>query len=79
MNGSSWIERSEFGQSVRIDNRARILALAVRPGSGIECSYCHKPIGAEAIEYEVEAMVMAAPRVLHFHRVCQHLWEVAVA
>jgi hypothetical protein len=76
MNTSSWIERSE---PVRVDNRARILALTVRTGTGIECAYCHKPIGAEAVEHEVEAFVMARMRVLHFHRICQHLWETGIS
>jgi hypothetical protein len=75
MTTANWIERSEFAQAARTENRARILALTVRTGTGRECAYCHKPIGAEAVEHEVEALVLAGLRVLHFHRVCQHLWE----
>jgi hypothetical protein len=72
---SHWIERSEFAHSAQLDNRARVLALRIRTGSGMECAYCHKPIGADAVEHEVDAMVLAGLRVLHFHRICQHLWE----
>jgi len=72
MSTSRWIESAK---SVDIDNRARILAMTVRAGSGVECAYCHKPIGPGSVEHEVEAVVLTKPRVLHFHRVCQHLWE----
>jgi hypothetical protein len=79
MNAPSWIERSEFARAALIDNRTRVFGLKVRNGSGNECAYCHKPIDTSAVEYEVEAMVMAGLRVLHFHRVCEHLWETAAA
>jgi hypothetical protein len=75
MNTSSWIERVEPALAVRIDNRARILKLTVREGSGVACAYCNKPIGSDSVEHEVEAFVLASPRLLHFHRICQHLWE----
>jgi hypothetical protein len=77
MSTPHWIERSEFARSAQVDNRTRVLALRVRMGSGTECAYCHKPIGAETVEHEVDAMVFAGLRVLHFHRICQHLWESA--
>lgn len=75
MNGLNWINLSEFAQAACVENRARVLGLTVRAGSGAECAYCHKAIEPEAVEYEVEALVLAGQRVLHFHRVCQHLWE----
>jgi hypothetical protein len=72
MSTSRWVESARAGD---IDNRSRILALTVRSGTGIECAYCHKPIGSEAVEHQVEAFVLSRLRVLHFHRICHHLWE----
>jgi hypothetical protein len=72
MSTSRWIESA---RAADVDNRARILALTVRAGTGTECAYCHKPIEPGAVEHEVEALVLARRRVLHFHRLCQHLWE----
>jgi hypothetical protein len=78
MNPSNWIERSEFAAAARMENRARIVSLTIRNGTGETCAYCQKPISPEAVEHEVQATVMATHRVLHFHRVCQHLWEDVV-
>jgi hypothetical protein len=75
MSTTRWIESA---RAVDFDNRARILALTVRAGTGAECAFCHKPIGTEAVEHEVEAFVLSRRRVLHFHRICQHLWETAI-
>jgi hypothetical protein len=72
MSTSRWIEGAKAGD---IDNRARIMTLTVTDGSGVECAYCHKPIEPGAVEHQVEAFVLARLRVLHFHRLCQHLWE----
>ena len=78
MSSSTWIDRSEFVGAARIDNRTRILSLTVHNGTGETCAYCHRPIAPEAVEHEVQATMRAVPRVLHFHRVCQHLWENVV-
>jgi hypothetical protein len=77
MSTSRWIE-FQARRSMQFDNRSRILALTVRTGTGSECAYCHKPIDAETLEHEVQAFVLAEVRVLHFHRICQHLWETAL-
>jgi hypothetical protein len=75
MNTSNWMMRSPAWQAARVENRARILSLTVSDGSGNECAYCRKPIGAGAVEHQVETLVITGVRTLCFHRICHHLWE----
>jgi hypothetical protein len=78
MSAPNWIDRST-GRVPRIDNRARILAVTASVGSGEECAYCHKSISTRDVDYEVEALVLGRLRTLHFHRLCQHLWDASAA
>jgi hypothetical protein len=78
MSTRNWIDRST-GQAARIDNRARIVAVTTTIGDGTECAYCHKPISTDAVDYEVEALVLGRLRTLHFHRLCKHLWDATAA
>ncbi len=78
MNEHHWMKRASAATLATLnasENRTRVLALAVRAGSGAPCSYCHKSIDATAVEYEVQAYVHTKVRTLHFHRICHHLWE----
>lgn len=75
MTNISWITRSRDAGAAALENRTRILVVAQEPGTGGACAYCHKPIEPTAIEHRVEAVVLGGVRTLHFHRVCQHLWE----
>jgi hypothetical protein len=75
MERRNWIARAAVDLSGVADNRSRIVALNIGKGTGAACDYCHKPISAEQIEYQVEAFVLSGLRDLRFHRVCHHLWE----
>jgi hypothetical protein len=73
----SWMPREGIDSSAPQENRARIVSLTAGPGRGLDCDYCHKSIGADSVDYEVEAHYAGGLRVLHFHRICHHLWEAA--
>ena len=75
MERRNWIAVAAAGITGVADNRSRIVALKSGKGSGAPCVYCHKPISADQIEHEVEALVLAGLKTLRFHRVCHHLWE----
>ena len=74
MNPMNWMPQSMDARTANFENRARIVRLTIDRGHGAECAYCHKRIGAEEPDYEVEAFVLAGLRTLHFHRACHHLW-----
>jgi hypothetical protein len=70
-----WIARAAPEALAGVGNRATVIGLSVGDGSGAECDYCHKTIGAGAVEFKVEAIFHAELRTLHFHRICHHMWE----
>jgi len=72
----NWIDRPK-ARAARIDNRPRIVAVMASVGNGEECAYCRKPITAKEVDYEIEALVMGRLRTLHFHRLCQRLWDAS--
>ena len=76
MSGQNWRDRLE-ARATRTEGRPRIVAVTTCVGSGAECAYCHKPIAADAVDYEVEALIRGRLRTLHFHRLCQHLWDAS--
>jgi hypothetical protein len=78
MSTQNWIDR-HTGRAARFDNRPRVVAVTSSIGTGLECAYCHKPIGADTVDYEVEALVLGRLRALHFHRLCQHLWDASAS
>lgn len=43
-------------------------------GCGAPCDYCRVLVGAEEIEYEVEARLDRENLVLHFHPRCYDAW-----
>jgi hypothetical protein len=53
------------------------MAVMASVGDGAECAYCRKPITAKEVDYEVEALVLGRLRTLHFHRLCQRLWDAS--
>jgi len=76
VDATNWIWRGlQPAAPPVIENRARIVSMAVSRGTGGRCAYCEKEIQPQSVEYEVEAYVGAGLRTLHFHRVCLHLWE----
>jgi hypothetical protein len=75
MNAEHWIMRAAPEALAGVGNRARVIELQIVAGSGAECDYCHRSIGANATEYEVKAIIFNGTRTLHFHRLCHHLWE----
>ena len=78
MSTPNWIDRPK-ARAPRIDARPRIVAVMASVGTGEECAYCHKPITADAVDYEVEALVLGQLRTLHFHRLCQRLWDASAS
>jgi hypothetical protein len=43
-------------------------------GSGVPCDFCRVLVGADDVEYEVEAKLDGATVVLHFHPRCHDAW-----
>jgi hypothetical protein len=78
MSTQNWINR-QTGHAARLDNRPRVVAVTSSIGTGLECAYCHKPIAPDTVDYEVEALVLGRLRTLHFHRLCQHLWDASAS
>ena len=75
MESSNWISRGRQSYTPAVDNRARVVRMAVSAGEGRLCVYCHKRIQPKDVEYEVDVYITAGLRTLQFHRVCLHLWE----
>jgi hypothetical protein len=71
----NWLSKTTADPATRIENRARIVRLTVGVGDGTECDYCHKEILPEAVQYEVDAVLLGGERTIRFHRLCHHLWE----
>lgn len=46
-------------------------------GCGTPCDFCRVRVGAEEIEYEVEARVEGETFVLHFHPRCYDAWRIS--
>jgi hypothetical protein len=46
-------------------------------GCGAPCDFCRVLVGAEEIEYEVEASVERESLVLHFHPRCYDAWRAS--
>ena len=46
------------------------------PGSGVTCALCGEVIPSNEMEYEADATVGAAARILHFHFVCHAAWQL---
>ena len=46
-------------------------------GCGAPCDYCRVLVGAEEIEYEVEARLDREDLVLHFHPRCYDAWRAS--
>lgn len=76
MSTQNWID-SSAAPPPRIDHHPRIVAVTTSIGSGTECTYCHEPIAADTVDYEVEALVRGRLRTLHFHRLCHYLWDAS--
>lgn len=78
MATQNWIDRPT-ARAARFDSRPRVVAVTPSVGTGLECAYCHKTIGTDTVDYEVEALVLGRLRTLHFHRLCQHLWDASAS
>ncbi|MGH8200350.1 MAG: hypothetical protein ACREVO_08290 [Steroidobacteraceae bacterium] len=46
-------------------------------GCGVACDFCRVLVGAEEIEYEVEASIERETFVLHFHPRCYDAWRAS--
>ena len=46
-------------------------------GCGAPCDFCRVLLGAEEIEYEVEALLGAETVMLHFHPRCYDTWRAS--
>lgn len=81
MNGSAPAdEKTSVGEprsarlSVATLRKATPLRMWGGKGSGVPCDFCRVTMGADDVEYEVEADLDGTKLTLHFHPRCYDSW-----